>query len=132
MILRPVDENGDILPVLSSADLIRGAPATARLVKDRLELLSGDWWENLTWGNGIINMLQESRLTEADTQALVSYLSSYIRETTGVLDVRDAVGSVNGKQFQPVLYQPGHSQHIPEQRSRSQHRQDIAVFIHWP
>ena len=51
MILRPVDENGDILPVLSSADLIRGAPATARLVKDRLELLSGDWWENLTWGN---------------------------------------------------------------------------------
>ena len=99
MILRPVDENGDILPVLSSADLIRGAPATARLVKDRLELLSGDWWENLTWGNGIINMLQESRLTEADTQALVSYLTSYIRETTGVLDVRDAVGSVSGKQF---------------------------------
>ena len=99
MILRPVDNNGDILPVLSSADLIRGAPATARLVKDRLELLAGDWWENLSWGNGIINMLQESRLTEADTQALVSYLSSYIRETTGVLDVRDAVGSVNGKQF---------------------------------
>ena len=99
MILRPVDANGDVLPVLTSADLIRGAPATARLVKDRLELLSGDWWENLTWGNGIINMLQESRLTEADTQALVSYLSSYIRETPGVLDVRDAVGSVNGKQF---------------------------------
>ena len=44
-------------------------------------------------------MLQESRLTEADTQTLVSYLSSYIRETTGVLDVRDAMGSVTGKQF---------------------------------
>ncbi len=99
MILRPVDENGDILPVLSSADLLRDVLAVARLVKDRLELLAGDWWENLTWGNGIINMLQESRLTEADMQALVSYLSSYIRETPGVLDVRDAVGSVNGKQF---------------------------------
>ena len=99
MILRPVDENGDVLPVLSSADLLRDVLAVARLVKDRLELLAGDWWENLTWGNGIINMLQESRLTEADTQALVSYLSSYIRETPGVLDVRDAVGSVNGKQF---------------------------------
>ena len=99
MILRPVDEDGDILPVLSSADLLRDVLAVARLVKDRLVLLAGDWWENLTWGNGIINMLQESRLTETDTQALVSYLSSYIRETTGVLDVRDAVGSVNGKQF---------------------------------
>ena len=99
MILRPVDENCDILPVLSSADLIRGAPAVVRLVKDRLELLAGDWWENPAWGNGIINMLQESRLTEADTQALVLYLSSYIRETSGVMDVRDAVGSVFGRQF---------------------------------
>lgn len=99
MILRSVDEDGDILPVLSSADLLRDVLAVARLVKDRLELLAGDWWENLTWGNGIINMLQESRLTEADMQALVSYLSSYIRETTGVMDVRDAVGSLNGKQF---------------------------------
>ncbi len=99
MILRPVDEDGNILPVLSSASLLRDALAVARLVKDRLELLSGDWWENLSWGNGIINMLQESRLTEADMQPLVSYLSSYIRETSGVLDVRDAVGSVNGKQF---------------------------------
>ena len=99
MILRPVDENGDVLPVLSSASLLRDALAVARLVKDRLELLAEDWWENLSWGNGIINMLQESRLTEADTQALVSYLTSYIRGTSGVLDVRDAVGSVSGKQF---------------------------------
>lgn len=99
MRLRPVDETGDILPVMSSADLLRDAQAVARLVKDRLELLAGDWWENLSWGNGIINMLQESRLTEADTQPLVSYLSSYIRETPGVLDVRDAIGSVSGKQF---------------------------------
>lgn len=99
MILRPVDENGDVLPVLSFADLLRDVLAVARLVKDRLELLAGDWWENLSWGNGIINMLQESRLTEADTQALVLYLSSYIRETPGVLDVRDAVASVSGRQF---------------------------------
>ncbi len=99
MILRPVDNNGDILPVVTSASLLRDALAVARLVKDRLELLAGDWWENLSWGNGIINMLQESRLTEADTQALVSYLTSYIRGTSGVLDVRDAVGSVSGKQF---------------------------------
>ena len=99
MILRPVDANGDVLPVLTSASLLRDVLAVARLVKDRLELLAGDWWENLSWGNGIINMLQESRLTEADTQTLVSYLSSYIRETTGVLDVRDAMGSVTGKQF---------------------------------
>ena len=42
MIIRPVDENGDILPVLVSASLLRGAGAVARLVKDRLELLELD------------------------------------------------------------------------------------------
>lgn len=99
MILRPVDETGDILPVMSSSDLLRDAPAVARLVKDRLELLSGDWWENPAWGNEIVDLLKESRLTEAYTQALVSYLSSYIRETPGVLDVRDTVCSMNGRQF---------------------------------
>ena len=57
MIIRPVDASGDILPVLSSADLLRGAPAVARLVQDQLELLSGDWWENPAWGNEILRML---------------------------------------------------------------------------
>ena len=84
MIHRPVDENGDILPVLSSSDLLRGAEAVAQAVRDRLELPAGDWWENPAWGNEILGMLQESRLTEADSQALASYLASYIRETPGV------------------------------------------------
>ena len=99
MILRPVDNNGDVLPVLTSSSLLRDVPAEARLTQDRLELLSGDWWENLSWGNEIVDLLKESRLTEADTQALASYLSSYIRETPGVLDVRDVSFSGEGKEF---------------------------------
>ena len=100
MILRPVDSSGDILPVLSSATLLRGAPAVARLVKDRLELLTGEWWENPAWGNAALDMLQESRMTETDLQALAAYLTSYIRETPGVQDVDDVTFSVeNGRQF---------------------------------
>ena len=56
MILRPVDENGDVLPVLVSASLLKGTGAVARLVKDRLELLAGDWWENPAWGNAIVDI----------------------------------------------------------------------------
>ena len=100
MILRPVDSSGDILPVLSSAALLRGAPAVARLVKDRLELLAGEWWENRSWGNMIIELLKQTRYTEADQQLLASYLSSYIRETPGVQDVDDVTFSVgDGRQF---------------------------------
>ena len=89
MSCRPVDASGDILPVLRSSDLLRGRQAAAELVRDRLRLLSGDWWENPSWGNAIVEMLKESRLTEADGRAIASYLSSYVRETAGVLDVRD-------------------------------------------
>ena len=96
---RPADENGDMLPVLSSSDILRGTPAVTQLVRERLELFTGDWWEDPASGNEILEMLQESRQTEADRQALASYLASYIRETPGVTDVRDAESAVAGKQF---------------------------------
>ena len=99
MILRPVDENGDILPVLVSASLLKGAGAVARLVKDRLEMLAGDWWENPAWGNEVLEMMRSSRLTEADTRALANYLTSYFRQTPGVLEVEDAAISVEGRRF---------------------------------
>ena len=96
---RPTDESGDILPVLSSSDLLRGVRATARLVTDRLQLLAGDWWENPAWGNPIADMLRETRFTEADLQPLASCLSSYIRETPGVQVVRDEAWSAEGRTF---------------------------------
>ena len=99
MILRPVDDTGDILPVLSSSVLLTGAPAVARLVEDRLNLYAGDWWENPARGNQVIEMLRESRLTEADGQAMATYLTSYIRKTDGVEDVREVRFSVEGRQF---------------------------------
>jgi hypothetical protein len=99
MILRPVDDTGDILPVLSSSVLLSSARAVARLAEDRLNLYSGDWWENPAWGNRIIEMLRESRLTEADAQAMATSLTSYIRKTDGVEDVREVRFSVEGRRF---------------------------------
>jgi len=97
--LRPVDQNGDVLPVLHVSDLFSGALAVAKLVEDRLNLLSGDWWENPSWGNEILRMLQEGRLTEADAQAVSTYLAEYVRETVGVRDVRNEKWSVAGRRF---------------------------------
>ena len=99
MILRPVDTSGDILPVLSSSDLLRGSRAAAQLVRDRLTLYTGDWWENPAWGNEVLDMLQESRLTEEESQPLASYQSSYIRETPGAGEVRDVSFSMENKKF---------------------------------
>ena len=99
MMLRPTDEYGDILPVTDSASLLKGTQAAARLIRDRLELLAGDWWENPALGNGILQMMQESRLAEPDLQTLANSLALYIRQTPGVRDVRDAAVTAEGRAF---------------------------------
>ena len=99
MRMRPVDPSGDILPVLSAAGMVSGAEAVAVRAGDRLRLLSGDWWENPEWGCEILRMMQESRMTEKDAQAVSTYLASYVRETPGVLDVRDEQWELSGSQF---------------------------------
>ena len=99
MRMRPTDENGDVLPVLHTGEMFFGALAVASLVQSRLELYSGDWWENPAWGNEIFKMLQEGRLTEADAQALSTYLTEYVRSTSNVQDVTDVRFSVDGHRF---------------------------------
>ena len=99
MKMRPADSDDDILPVLHSGEMFSGALAVASLVESRLNLYSGDWWENPAWGNEILRMLQEGRLTRADAQALSTYLTEYVRETSGVQDVTDVRFSVDGHRF---------------------------------
>ena len=91
MILRPVDASGDILPVLSSSDLLSGPEAAARLVQYRLSLLRGEWWENPENGFFLPEEMFESRITEADAAALSSRITAYIRETPGVRDAENVV-----------------------------------------
>ena len=99
MRMRPTDENGDVLPVLHTGEMFSGALAVASLVESRLELYAGDWWENPAWGNEILRMLQEGRMTRADAQAMSTYLTEYVRETPGVQDVTDVRFSVEGRRF---------------------------------
>ena len=99
MVIRPVDETGDILPVLRVSDLLKGSRATAELIHDRLRLLTGEWWENPGRGNAVLEMLKASRLTEADGQLITGYLSSYIWETPGVHDIRESKVSADGRRL---------------------------------
>ena len=99
MLLRPVDASGDILPVMSSSALLSGPEAVALLVQDRLSLLRGEWWENPENGFFVLDILQGSRITEADASALSSQITAYVRETPGVREVEDVRFSVDGRRF---------------------------------
>ncbi len=99
MRLRPTDSTGDILPVLNTTVLLTGAEAAAELVRCRMNLLTGEWWENPGHGCAAVNMLREGRLTAADKTALAAYLINYIRATPGVCTVDRVSASVTGRQF---------------------------------
>ena len=99
MTLRPVDASGDVFPVLSSSALVSDPESVVLLVRDRLNLLSGEWWENPSWGCEIFDMIRSGRVTEQDISALSSYLSSYIAATRGVQSVEDVHTAVSGRQF---------------------------------
>ena len=99
MKLRPEDQDGDVLPVLHVSDMLSGSLAIAKLVEDRLVLYFGDWWENSSWGNEILRMLQEGRLTETDAQSLSTYLAGYVRKTSGVKEVKDEKWNLSGGRF---------------------------------
>ena len=99
MLFRPVDASGDILPVLSTSVLVSDPESVVLLVRDRLNLLSGEWWENPSWGCEIFDMIRAGRVTENDISALSSYLSSYIAATPGVRSVEDVHTAVSGRQF---------------------------------
>ena len=99
MLLRPVDASGDVLPVLSSSDLLSGPEAVAQLVQYRLSLLAGEWWENPERGFRILERFRDSRIVSSDASSLSSMITTYIRETDGVQDVADVRFLVSGRQF---------------------------------
>ncbi len=96
---RPVDPSGDVLPVLHISDMIQSAGAIALLVKNRLSLLSGEWWENSGLGFPVLRSLEESRLSETDVRNFSSMITEYIRQTEGVKEVFDVEMNLSNKQL---------------------------------
>ena len=97
--LRPVDSTGDILPVLSVSSLLSGPEAVAALVRYRLNLHAGEWWENPSHGCSILAMLREGRITEADKPAITSAITAYISATPGVHAVENISADISGRRF---------------------------------
>ena len=96
MILRPMDDTGDILPVSSASRMCSGADAVGHLAFLRLKLYQGEWWEDEEEGCNILELLRRNRISTGNLSLLSSSISSYLAETPGVLDIQDADISLNG------------------------------------
>ena len=99
MLSRPVDSSGDVLPVLTPADLLSGPEAAAAGLSDHLRLFAGDWWEYADRGNEIPDLLSAGLRSERDLETLSGYLTSYVRDFPPVSSVSDAHASFSGRTF---------------------------------
>ncbi|MBR6966166.1 MAG: hypothetical protein IKH81_03690 [Clostridia bacterium] len=99
MKIRPTDVSGDILPVLHISDMSEKAKAVADLIKDRLSVFYGEWWENSNYGFPALKQMQESRLSDSDIRSFSSMITEYIRQTEGVKEVFDVKTNLSNKQL---------------------------------
>lgn len=86
MTIRPVDANGDMLPVQTIDQLASGSKAIAQAIRHRLNLHYGEWWEDETLGFRVPQFLIDTARTQ-DASMLARYISKYITDTPEVTGV---------------------------------------------
>ena len=96
VIVRPADENGDMMPVAFSSQMLDGAKAVAQVVKQRLQLYYGEWWEDESEGFRILPILS-SGVKQESVQMLAQYITSYVAGTVGVTSVTGSSVRVTGR-----------------------------------
>ena len=99
MLSRPFDSVGDVLPILSPADLLSGPSAVSAGLRDHLHLFPGDWWEDPEAGNELFDLISISRRSESDADTLSSAICAYIRDFPGVRSLSDIQAGFSGHRF---------------------------------
>ena len=99
MKVRPVNEEGDMIPVQYESQMVKDASAVAQVVKERLSFYRGEWWEDRTIGIRLPEFLADN-VRRSDVDILGKYITSYVAETEGVT----GVGSVSVSYEKRVLY----------------------------
>ncbi len=89
MTIRPVDEQGDILPVLSRSDLMAGVEAVGQLAEAAMQLQQGEWWEDALVGSPVLAILRDDTFGEEKAQELEREIPRYLRGLPGVDSVEE-------------------------------------------
>lgn len=88
MLVRPVDENGDMMPISYASQMLEGGDAVGQVARQRLELYYGEWWEDETAGFRIPQFLATG-VRKENLELMEKYISSYVKRTEGVESISD-------------------------------------------
>lgn len=94
MRVRPLGDDGDIVPVYSLDQMLEGKKAVPQIIDLRLHFNHGEWWEDEDLGFRIPDFLI-ANVRRGDLDLLSKYISSYIKDTRGVSAVTNIAASYN-------------------------------------
>ena len=98
MIARPVDKYGDMMPIAYSGQMLTKGEAVAQVVRQRLLLYYGEWWEDESIGFRVPQFLSDG-IRQENLEMLVKYISSYVSTTEGVTAVDGASIVMDGRRM---------------------------------
>lgn len=96
VVYRTLDDNGDMIPIATQAQMLTGVEAVMAAVVSRLRLLAGEWWEDESLGFQVPEFLFQGVRQANGRDMLASYITAYILETEGVESVQDVSTEMDG------------------------------------
>ena len=98
MLIRPLDENGDMIPMHSLDQMIDGETAVAQVIHLRLDLEHGEWWEDESLGFRVPEFLVNGA-RRGDIDMLAKYIASYVSGTQDVRAVTNVTTAYSGREL---------------------------------
>lgn len=98
MIVRPTDQNGDMIPIAYASQMLTKAEAVAQVVKQRLLFYFGEWWEDESAGFRLPQFLADG-IRRENWEMLAKYVSSYVAGTEGVAGVSGTSVTLDGRKM---------------------------------
>jgi len=95
VLYRPVDSQGDMIPITRKSRLQHGAEALAEAIKSRMRLHRGEWFEDPDAGSPVLDLLVNDKVTENYMGAIAHQIVGYIAETTGVKSIQASQPTYN-------------------------------------
>jgi hypothetical protein len=96
MLFRPVDSQGDMLPLQRKGQLLSGVDAVAEAVRSRMRLHKGEWFEDPNVGSPVLDLISNNRISENNLGPVAHQIIGYISETGGVKAVQASRPVYNG------------------------------------
>lgn len=96
---RKTDENGDMVFGGGDSDFLDGAAAMEQVLKTRLAVIDGEWWEGdegaMPWTSEVLGqMVTQNRINEIDLMVI-----DRIMDTIGVISVSNIESGVTNRQY---------------------------------